>query len=248
MMMDSLVDLALAEARPVVFWLDRPEHPEPAPPLSNHLEADLVVVGGGFTGLWTAVTAAEADPGRSIVVLEADTVAFGASGRNGGFCDASLTHGLENGIAHWPGEIDTLIRLGDENLQGLLDVVARHSIDCSPEPTGALDVAVAPWQTGSLAKSAVVHEAHGRHVTLLDEAAARAEVDSRSPDPPGSDFSETRQLVRSRRPKEPKARPSGSGPTEDRWAPEMPSWQPTPSDPRCNASGTSSHRCTTTSW
>ncbi|MCH2279960.1 MAG: FAD-binding oxidoreductase [Vicinamibacterales bacterium] len=143
MMTDPLVDRALAEARPVVFWLDRPEHPEPAPPLSADLEADLVVVGGGFTGLWTAVTAAEADPGRSIVVLEADTVAFGASGRNGGFCDASLTHGLENGIAHWPDEIDTLIRLGNENLHGLLDVVARHSIDCSPEPTGALDVAVA---------------------------------------------------------------------------------------------------------
>ena len=116
MMMDSLVDQALAEARPVVFWLDRPEHPEPAPPLSNHLEADLVVVGGGFTGLWTAVTAAEADPGRSIVVLEADTVAFGASGRNGGFCDASLTHGLENGLNHWPDEMPTLERLGDENL------------------------------------------------------------------------------------------------------------------------------------
>ena len=143
MMTDPLVDRALAEARPVVFWLDRPEHPEPAPPLSADLEADLVVVGGGFTGLWTAVTAAEAAPGRSIVVLEADTVAFGASGRNGGFCDASLTHGLENGIAHWPDEIDTLIRLGNENLHGLLDVVARYSIDCSPEPTGALDVAVA---------------------------------------------------------------------------------------------------------
>ena len=44
MMMDSLVDRALAEARPVVFWLDQPEHPEPAPPLSADLEADLVVV------------------------------------------------------------------------------------------------------------------------------------------------------------------------------------------------------------
>ena len=74
--------------------------------------------------------------------------------------------------------IRTLIHLGNENLNGLLDVVARHSIDCAPEPTGALGVAVAPWQTESLAKSAVVHEAHGRHVTLLDAAATRAEVDS----------------------------------------------------------------------
>ena len=65
---------ALAEARPEVFWLDRPERPEPSPCLDTDLDADLVVVGGGFTGLWTALTAAEADPGRSIVVLEADTI------------------------------------------------------------------------------------------------------------------------------------------------------------------------------
>ena len=169
---------ALAEARPEVFWLDRPERPEPSPCLDTDLDADLVVVGGGFTGLWTALTAAEADPGRSIVVLEADTIAFGASGRNGGFCEASLTHGLENGVAHWPDEVDTLLRLGDGNLQGLLDVISRHGIDCSPEPTGALNVAVAPWQADSLADSATLHEVHGLSVTLLDAPSTRSEVDS----------------------------------------------------------------------
>jgi glycine/D-amino acid oxidase-like deaminating enzyme len=135
-------------------------------------------VGGGFTGLWTALTAIEANPGRSIVVLEADTIAFGTSGRNGGFCEASLTHGLENGVGHWPAEVDKLLHLGDENLQGLLDAIRRHDIDCSPEPTGALNVAVTPWQADSLLDSASLHEAHGMSVTLLDAASTRSQVNS----------------------------------------------------------------------
>ena len=56
---------------------------------------DLLVVGGGLTGLWTALLASEREPGRaSRSCWRARRVAFGASGRNGGFCDASLTHGL----------------------------------------------------------------------------------------------------------------------------------------------------------
>ena len=66
-------------------------------------DADLVVVGGGLTGLWTAIEAKNRDPAREVVVLEGERVAFGASGRNGGFCDASLTHGIENGMSRWPG-------------------------------------------------------------------------------------------------------------------------------------------------
>ena len=175
---EAIATLALAETRPEVFWLDQPERPEPSPCLDTDLNVDLVVVGGGFTGLWTALTAIEADPGRSIVVLEADTIAFGASGRNGGFCEASLTHGLENGVGHWPAEVDKLLHLGDGNLQGLLDAIHRHDIDCSPEPTGALNVAVTPWQADSLLDSASLHEAHGMSVTLLDAASTRSQVNS----------------------------------------------------------------------
>ena len=75
---DPLADRALADARPAVFWLDRPNRPHPSPALASDLNADLVVVGGGFTGLWTALCAVEADPGRAIVVLEAETTAAGA--------------------------------------------------------------------------------------------------------------------------------------------------------------------------
>src|SRR3954469_8374976 len=102
---------ALTEARPVPFWTDRAERPEPREPLTGAApRTDLLVVGGGFTGLWAAIQAKEADPSRDVVVIEAGRLADGASGRNGGFLAPSLTHGLAQGIGCWPDEMETLDR------------------------------------------------------------------------------------------------------------------------------------------
>ncbi|MFC6341007.1 FAD-dependent oxidoreductase, partial [Nocardioides hankookensis] len=60
----------------------------PRAPLEGDVEADVAIVGAGFTGLWTAHYLAEADPELRVVVLEAETAGFGASGRNGGWCSA----------------------------------------------------------------------------------------------------------------------------------------------------------------
>ena len=73
----------------------------------------------GFTGLWAAMFAT-AEPGRRVVVLEAERIGHGAPSRNGGFCDSSLTHGLHNGAPHWPDELDALVRIGNENHDELL--------------------------------------------------------------------------------------------------------------------------------
>ena len=175
---EAAVDAALADAAPSVLWLDHPDRPPASPTLGGQVDADLVVVGGGFTGLWTAMCAVEADPGRSVVVLEAGETAVGASGRNGGFCDSSLTHGLENGLNHWPDEMPTLERLGDENLDGIEATIARHDIDCDAERTGELGVAVADWQVEDLAAGAEAHRALGIEAELLDGPATRAMVDS----------------------------------------------------------------------
>jgi hypothetical protein len=90
--------VALSAAEPVVFWADNPNAPTRAPQLTGTVEADLTIVGGGFTGLWAAIQALEDDPGMRVVILEAERCGFGATSRNGGFCDSSLTHGLGNGI------------------------------------------------------------------------------------------------------------------------------------------------------
>jgi hypothetical protein len=135
---------ALRDTRPACYWLDRPDAPEPAPALHQATTADLAVVGGGFTGLWTALLAKERDPGRDVVLLEGRTAGWAASGRNGGFCSASLTHGLANGLARFGPEMPVLLRMGRQNLDEIADAVARYGIDCDFERTGELTVATRP--------------------------------------------------------------------------------------------------------
>ena len=120
---------AIADALPLAFWLDDPASPEPAPPLVGRTSADLVVVGGGFTGLWTAWLAKAADPARDVVLVEADRCGWAASGRNGGFCAASLTHGLGNGVERFPAEVDVLERMGRQNLDAIEATVAAEGIE-----------------------------------------------------------------------------------------------------------------------
>jgi glycine/D-amino acid oxidase-like deaminating enzyme len=166
-----------AEARP--FWLAELPAREPSPPLRGEVEADLCVVGGGFTGLWAALHAKADDPAREVVLLEAETIGFGASGRNGGFAIGSLTHGLENGIARFGDEIELLERLGRENLAGYLADIERHGIDCDLELTGELTPGIAAYQDEWPAETEELYGRFGYEVEAFPDAASiRAEVDS----------------------------------------------------------------------
>ncbi|HEX4753353.1 MAG TPA: FAD-dependent oxidoreductase [Solirubrobacterales bacterium] len=166
-----------AEVRP--FWLAELPAREPSPPLRGTAEADLCIVGGGFTGLWAALHAKADDPERDVVLLEAETIGFGASGRNGGFAIGSLTHGLENGLARFGDEIELLERLGRENLAGMLADLERHGIDCDLEMTGELTPSVAAYQDEWAAETAALYGRFGYDVEVFADAAAmRAEVDS----------------------------------------------------------------------
>jgi glycine/D-amino acid oxidase-like deaminating enzyme len=169
---------SLVDAAPEVLWLDDAAHPGALPPLPGATEADLVVVGGGYTGLWTALRATERYPGRDVLLLEAGECGWQASGRNGGFAAASLTHGFHNGLARWPEELPELDRLGAENLDAIGATVQRHGIDCSWERTGSLDVATAPHQAMELAETVQDLQARGHDVRLLDTAEVRAAVNS----------------------------------------------------------------------
>lgn len=169
---------ALADAAPVSYWLDRPVRPDPLPPLAGAHTADLLVVGGGYAGLWTALLAKEADPDRDVLLVDAGTCGWAASGRNGGFCAASLTHGLANGAERFPGEIGELERLGRENLDAIAATVAKYDIDCDFERTGELAVAVEPYQLDGLAADAELARRYGHDVRLLDRDEVRAEVAS----------------------------------------------------------------------
>ena len=170
---------SLAKTKQAVFWVDQLDSTTEEPfALTGSKETDLVIIGGGFTGLWTALLASEANPGRRIVILESETVGYGASSRNGGFCDASLTHGLENGVSHWPEEMPTLVRLGRENLNGIIETTERHNIGCDVEKTGEINVATEQWQVEQLLESTNLAKSFGEDIQFLDSNAVKEQVNS----------------------------------------------------------------------
>jgi glycine/D-amino acid oxidase-like deaminating enzyme len=93
------------------WWLEEalalPEFAGPeAPALTKDTSADVVILGGGYTGMWTAWFLKEREPGLDVVLLEADICGGGPSGRNGGFCDGWWGH-IGDMITTY-GEVDAL--------------------------------------------------------------------------------------------------------------------------------------------
>jgi glycine/D-amino acid oxidase-like deaminating enzyme len=169
---------AYAEAIVRPFWLDRLPERAAGEPLAGEAETDLCIVGGGLTGLWAAIHAKTRQPDRGVVVLEAETIGFGASGRNGGFAIASLTHGLENGRARFDDEMDAIERLAHENFAGTLSDLERLGIDCDFELTGELTVALEPHQEAWMDEAAELMRAYGHAAEVFDREAISAEVAS----------------------------------------------------------------------
>lgn len=169
---------ALTGAHDGVYWLESEEAPSFGSPLGRHEDVDLVIVGAGFLGLWSAILAKERFPEWKVVVVEGGRVGFGASGRNGGFIDASLTHGLENGLGRWPDEMVELERLGGENLDAIADFVARHHIDCDLTLAGGIDVATEAWQLDGLEEYAQKARTFGHETEVLDRQAVQELVHS----------------------------------------------------------------------
>jgi glycine/D-amino acid oxidase-like deaminating enzyme len=169
---------AFADAEPRPYWPETLPGREPHLPLEHVIQCDLCIVGGGYTGLWAALYAKEQAPGRSVVVLEGIRCGAGASSRNGGFLQYSLTHGIENGRIRFPDEIHTIERLAVRNFDELGADLERHAIDAEYEPTGELEVAVSPDDIGYLGDSARMLEEFGQRAELLDRDAVQAEIRS----------------------------------------------------------------------
>lgn len=176
---DPIVLQHLADLRPMLYWLDAdPLEPDSHSALIGEVEADLCIVGAGYTGLWTALLAKERNPQREVVIIEQRETGAGASGRNGGFCNSSLTHGFLNGYSRFRSEMKTIERLGRENLDAIEEAIARYNIECDWERTGELRVAVEPWQLEGMKEEAALRNEYGDNVEYLDEAQIRSRVKS----------------------------------------------------------------------
>lgn len=146
---DHVIDEALEGSVLAPFWLEDVKARSWPQFRGEHIY-DLVVVGGGFAGLWTALMAKQRDPSTRVALVEAQTIGWAASGRNGGFCEATLTHGEKNGERRFPEELELLDRLGLQNLDEIEETVAELGLDCDFERTGAIAVAIEPHQIAEL--------------------------------------------------------------------------------------------------
>jgi glycine/D-amino acid oxidase-like deaminating enzyme len=123
-------------------------------PLPGDRDADVCIVGAGYTGLWTAYYLKRADPQLRIVVLEAEFAGFGASGRNGGWLSA-LVPGDRNAMARQHGREGVVAwqRALIESIDEVIDVAAREGIDAGVVKGGTLDIARNRAQASRLAAS-----------------------------------------------------------------------------------------------
>lgn len=166
------------------YWLSSVDEPlTPRPGLPGDTDADVVIVGAGYTGLWTAYYLAAADPALRVVVLEKEIAGYGASGRNGGWCSAlfptslpalARRHGQDRALAMQQAMQETVREVGR--------VVAAEGIDCDWQASGTVVLARSQVQLDrARAAVAEAHE-HGladEDLVLLDaaEAAARCHAE-----------------------------------------------------------------------
>lgn len=173
--MPSYADLSLWHAT-----LDEPLVPRPA--LPGDTDADVVVVGAGLTGLWTAYYLTRADPTLRVVVLEQEIAGFGASGRNGGWCSALFPTSWDALVA--AGGTDGALRQHramQETVREVVRVADAEGIAADQHRGGTVTLARSPVQLARL--RADVATAHARGFTeederLLTESEARSVLDA----------------------------------------------------------------------
>lgn len=160
------------------FWWEAVPTEPTRPPISDDAEVDVVIVGAGFTGLWTAYHLAGIDPDLSIVVLEASHVGFGASGRNGGWCHSeyplghevlAADHGREAALAH--------VQALNGSVDDIGMIVAAEDIDCDYHKGGVVGVTRLDFQDAyardEVARAVELGESPD-DIRYLDQAEARA--------------------------------------------------------------------------
>jgi len=172
---------AIADAEPYAYWMDDADEPDANAMLVHPETCDLCIIGGGYTGLWTAILAKERDPSRDVVLIDAHEIGSAASGRNGGFMDSSLTHGIANAQERFPDEVGLLEDLGLENMNEIESAIRRYDIDCDFERNGVIEIASTRHNDNYLEELLEDYEQLrelGHKVEWLDERALKREVNS----------------------------------------------------------------------
>lgn len=162
------------------FWLEQASGGPVRSPLEGRRDAAVCVIGGGFTGLWTALALRRADPTQDVVVLEAESCGFGASGRNGGWVSGELS-GRRAAWAERGGRAGAVAQ--ERAIQATVDaigaVVAEERIACGWHKGGSLHVARSALELARVAADVADDRAWGLgedDSVLLDADAAAGRI------------------------------------------------------------------------
>ena len=172
---------APASLRSLSLWFDGlPDPLVERPPLDGSTDADVVIVGAGFTGLWTAWHLRRQDPGIDVLVLEQSRCGFGPSGRNGGFLNGFVDHISSIRDLYGPDGARAVIAAGDRAVAGVAGWLEEQGVDAWYRADGGIGVASAPYQVGDWDAQLTAARALGLEdrFTLLDRSATRALCDS----------------------------------------------------------------------
>ncbi|MFQ6612077.1 MAG: NAD(P)/FAD-dependent oxidoreductase [Fidelibacterota bacterium] len=165
---------------PLSLWLDRYGDYTPAPSLKGTRQADVAIIGGGFTGMATAHELKRADPGLRVVVLEAQTVGYGASGRNGSF--AMTVVGLGFGVTAMLKGKEFLKRAHHYMMaavDGLDELIQQYNLDCDRIRPGFLRVATTPGYVKRIQHDVDLMNSLGfDDIEWIDESAVKQLVNS----------------------------------------------------------------------
>jgi glycine/D-amino acid oxidase-like deaminating enzyme len=153
------------------WWIDEAGPPAPLPPLAGDVDADVVVIGGGFTGMWSAWHVLEAQPEARVVVLEAERCGFGPSGRNGGFVQSMTLSRLTLHELYGVRAGDELVAASEESVRAIGAWCEAEGIDAWYHAAPHLVVYAAPGQEDKFGVP-------GEGVEALDAAQVRARCDS----------------------------------------------------------------------
>lgn len=169
---------ALAATKFESYWLDNENKPTVESNLTQDTSTDLLIVGGGFCGLWAALQAKEAAPDRKIVLIEAKEIANGATGRPAAILSTSVMHGIDNTERMFPDEVAELEKLGMENMDGFKETIEKNNILCDLEWGGELTVAVGEDELPQLKHEKELFDRYGHQTQLLEREEVQAEISS----------------------------------------------------------------------